>query len=107
MDEWKGRALFGYVHQPVMLSVIMKYHYPILVSLLFLRYPYYILKSFMQNTSSQLFNHLNRKVWSRLSATFQKFVLAFSSQARTVNLCPAPTKHHHLCIAFMNSIYIY
>lgn len=41
-EERKGRALFAYVHQTVVLSVIMKCHYPILVSLLLPSYPYYI-----------------------------------------------------------------
>lgn len=71
-EERRGRALFAYVHQIVMLSVIKKCHYPILVSLLLPPYPYCIFKTFMQNTSSQLFNHLNGKVWSRLSVEFQK-----------------------------------
>lgn len=40
-EERKGRTLFSYMHQTVMLSVIMKCHYPILVSLLLPPYPYY------------------------------------------------------------------
>jgi len=71
-EERKGRALLAYVHQTVMLSVTVKCHYPILVSLLLPRYPYYIFKSFMQNMSNQLFNHLKGKVWSWLSADLKK-----------------------------------
>lgn len=76
-EERKGSTLFSYVHQTVMLSVIVKCHYPILVSLLLPHIHITFFKSFMQITSNQLFSHLNGKVWSRMGAEFEKNYILF------------------------------
>lgn len=83
------------MHWTVMLSVIMKCHYPILVSLLLPPYPCYVFLSLLcKSLQTSYLVILTEKFGLRWVPNFKKIILALSSQARTVNVCLSPAKHH-------------